>query len=199
MMPLPKVEMNVFETILARRSVRNYKVDKVDSGTIRNLLEAAIRAPTAMHQEPCGFIIIQDKQLLKDLSDRAKPLILAEMHLNASKNISHSLGIFDQPDFNIFYNAETLIIICGKTEAPLFEADCWLAAENLMLAACAMGLGSCVIGCSLSAFKSVEIKKQLHIPVEFTAVAPIVIGYPDEVAIPTSRKSPAIITSIKAN
>lgn len=199
MMPLPKVEMNVFETILARRSVRSYKADKVDSGTIRNLLEAAVRAPTAMHQEPWGFAIIQDQQLLRELSDRAKPLILAEIHLNSSKNISHSLDIFDQPDFNIFYNAGTLILIFGRTEAPFFEADCWMAAENLMLAACAMGLASCVIGCALSAFKSAEIKKQLRIPIEFTAVAPIVVGYPNDVVIPTTRKAPVIITSISVN
>lgn len=196
MMQLPKVEMNVFETILARRSVRHYKADKVDSGTIRNLLVAAVRAPTALHQEPWGFVVIQDQVLLRSLSDRAKPLILAEIHLSASHNISHSLDIFNHPDFNIFYNAGTLILICGRTDAPLFEADCWMAAENLMLAACAIGLGSCVIGCALSALKSAEIKKQLHIPAEFSAVAPIVVGYPDEAVVPTSRKTPVIMTSI---
>lgn len=199
MMPLPKVEMNVFETILARRSVRSYKADKVDSGTIRNLLEAAVHAPTAMHQEPWGFVIIQDQPLLSSLSDRAKPLILAEISLSASHNVSHSLDIFNQPDFNIFYNAGTLILICGKTDGPLFEADCWMAAENLMLAACAIGLGSCVIGCALSAFKSAEIKKQLQIPREFSVVAPIVVGYSDEMVMPTTRKTPVILSSISVN
>lgn len=199
MMPLPKVEMNVFETILARRSVRRYTADKVDSGTIRNLLEAAVHAPTAMHQEPWGFVVIQDQPLLRSLSDRAKPLILAEIRLSASHNISHNLDIISQPDFNIFYNAGTLILICGCTDAPLFEADCWMAAENLMLSACALGLGSCVIGCALTAFKSTEIKKQLQIPSDFLAVAPIVIGYPDEVVMPTSRKKPVILTRICVN
>ena len=52
----PKVDMNIFETILARRSVRQYKARVVDQTILRTLLEAAVRAPTAMHQEPWGFI-----------------------------------------------------------------------------------------------------------------------------------------------
>ena len=141
-MSLPKIETSVFEAILARRSVRSYKARKVDRITIDTLLEAAVREPTAIHQEPWAFVIIQDKLLLKSLSDRAKPLFLAEARLNGSERPGHSFDIFDFPDFNIFYDAGTLILICGKTTSPSYVADCWLAAENLMLAACAMGLGT---------------------------------------------------------
>ena len=199
MMPLPKIEMNVFETILARRSVRSYKKNTVDLTTIRSLLEAAVRAPTAMHQEPWSFIIIQDQKLMHNLSDLAKPLLFAEIRQHITKNTSHSFDIFEEPDFNIFYNAGTLILICGRSEMPFFEADCWLAAENLMLAACAMGLGSCVIGCALPALKANAIKTQLRVPTEFSVVVPIVLGYPDEVITPTSRKSPVIMVSIGVN
>ncbi|MEO6118296.1 MAG: nitroreductase family protein, partial [Methylotenera sp.] len=75
-MPWPKLEMTIFETILARRSVRSYHTRKVDKVTISALLEAAVRAPTAIHQEPWAFVIIQDMELLKYLSDRAKPIFL---------------------------------------------------------------------------------------------------------------------------
>ncbi|MEO7343612.1 MAG: nitroreductase family protein, partial [Methylotenera sp.] len=68
--------MTIFETILARRSVRSYHTRKVDKVTISALLEAAVRAPTAIHQEPWAFVIIQDMELLKYLSDRAKPIFL---------------------------------------------------------------------------------------------------------------------------
>ena len=198
-MPLPIFEKSVFETILARRSVRKFKAKKVEHSTIRNLLEAAVRAPTAIHQEPWAFVIIQDKQLLKSLSDHAKPIFLAEMHQHRAEHADHKLDIFDSPDFNIFHNANTLIVICGKTASPFFAADCWLAAENLMLAACAMDLGSCVIGSALPAFNVPSVRVKLRIPDNFSVVAPIIIGYPDEEITPTLRKNPVVFSNITAH
>jgi nitroreductase len=196
MMPLHKVELTVFETILARRSVRSYQAQAVDRVTIGSLLEAAVRAPTAIHQEPWAFVIISDRQLLHSLSDCAKPIIIAKAKDNGSERSSHMLEIIDDPDFNIFYDAGTLILICGRTAAPFYAADCWLAAENLMLAACAMGLGTCVIASALHAFNLAEIRLQLGIKDEFSVVAPIILGYPNKEKMPILRKPPLILTSI---
>ncbi|MES2502760.1 MAG: nitroreductase family protein [Pseudomonadota bacterium] len=197
-MPLPKVEMTVFETILARRSVRRYKARKVDRTTINILLEAAVRAPTAVHQEPWAFVIIQDTSLLHSLSNQAKPLFIAEVQEQGLERAGHSFDIFSHENFNVFYDASTLILICGKTAAPLHTADCWLAAENLMLAACAMGLGTCVIGSALSALNTAETKLSLNIPEKFSVVAPIVVGYPDDEIIHALRKNPVILANIPA-
>lgn len=199
MMPLLKVEMDVFEAILARRSVRKYKAQEVDQVTTHILLEAAVRAPTAIHHEPWAFVIIQDKELLRNLSDRAKPLFLTEIktYQNSSAPISEIADAFSSPDFNIFYDAGTLILICGKVAAPSYAADCWLAAENLMLAACAMGFGSCVVGSALPVFDLPEIKIKLGISNEFSAVVPIILGFADKQEnAPTSRKPPLILTSL---
>lgn len=198
LMPLPKVEMTVFETILARRSVRRYKARKVDRTTINILLEAAVRAPTAIHQEPWAFVIIQDPQLLRSLSDEAKPLFVAEVQERGLERAGHSFDVFNTPSFNVFYDASTLILICGKTAAPSYAADCWLAAENLMLAACAMGLGTCVIGSALSALNTPETKIKLNIPENFSAVAPIVVGYPDDEITHVLRKNPLILANFQA-
>lgn len=198
MMPLHKVELTIFETILARRSVHSYQAQAVDRVTIGSLLEAAVRAPTAIHQEPWAFVIISDRKLLRSLSDRAKPLIVAKAKDSGSERSSHMLEIIDNPDFNIFYDASTLILICGKTAAPFYVADCWLAAENLMLAACAMGLGTCVIGSALPAFNLSEVRLQLGIKDEFSVVAPIILGYPNEEKVPVLRKPPLILTNIAA-
>lgn len=197
-MSLPKVEMTIFETILARRSVRRYKARKIDRTTINILLEAAVRAPTAIHQEPWAFVIIQDKQLLRKLSDQAKPLFLAEARQRGLEHSGHSFEIFNDPDFNVYYDAGTLILICGRAAAPFYLADCWLAAENIMLAACAMGLGTCVIGSALPALNIAETKTQLNIPENFLIVAPIVVGYPDDVITPALRKPPVILATLAA-
>ena len=197
-MPLPKVEMTIFETILARRSVRSYKARKVDRTAISILLEAAVRAPTAIHQEPWAFVVIQDRQLLRSLSDQAKPLFVAEAQEKGLEHAGHSFDIFSYPDFNVFYDASTLILICGKTTAPSYAADCWLAAENLMLAACAMGLGTCVIGSALHALNTPETKIKLNIPEKFCVVAPIVVGFPDDEITQVLRKNPVILANIQA-
>ena len=197
-MPLPKVEMTIFETILARRSVRSYKARKVDRTAISILLEAAVHAPTAIHQEPWAFVVIQDKALLRSLSDQAKPLFVAEAQEKGLEHAGHSFDIFSYPDFNVFYDASTLILICGKTSAPSYAADCWLAAENLMLAACAMGLGTCVIGCALQALNTPETKIKLNIPEKFCVVAPIVVGFPDDEITQVLRKNPVILANIQA-
>ena len=191
----PKVDMNIFETILARRSVRQYKARVVDQTILRTLLEAAVRAPTAMHQEPWGFIIVQDINLLLQLSAIARPIFLEQIKQQALHN-NQKLEDFNQTDFNIFYNANTLILICGKAAVPFVEADCWLAAENLMLAACAMGLGTCIIGSAMPAFSIAKVRSMLAIPVDYTVVAPIAVGYPDDEITQSKRKSPLILANI---
>jgi nitroreductase len=189
------VEMNVYEAILARRSVRRYTSQAIDSPTVRLLLEAAVRAPTAFHGEPWAFAVIQDKTALRLLSDRAKPLFLNELRRSGSRS-EQALETFADPDQNIFYDAGTLIVICADSMGPFAAADCWLAAENLMLAACAMGLGTCVIGSALPALNVPSIKTGFSIPKKFSAIAPIVVGYPAEDTSPTPRREPYILNRI---
>jgi nitroreductase len=64
-MQLPELEQTIFETILGRRSVRSFTSRSVEPAVIKTLLEAAVWAPTAMHKEPWGFVIVQNKDILK--------------------------------------------------------------------------------------------------------------------------------------
>lgn len=190
-MSTQKIQLDVIDAINQRCSVRAYRQKPVEREIIMKLLAAAVRAPTAMHQEPWGFVVIEDRLLLKQISDRAKPLFVAEMH--HAHFDSDSINFFEQPDFNIFYNAGLLILICGKASNPMTNADCWLAAENLMLASCAFGLGSCVIGSATEALNQAEIKAELGIPEYFDVIAPIIIGEPAAKTEVSKRKDPVII------
>ncbi len=185
--------VSAVEAIYGRRSVRAYTSKRLDEATIRTLLAAAVRAPTAIHEEPWSFVIVQDAHALKRLSDRAKGYFVEEMHRAHLDRGGDTLEKFEHPDFNIFYNAGTLIVICARPVGPFVVADCWLAAENLMLAAFSMGLGSCVIGSAVTGLNTPESKSELGIPVEISAIAPIIVGVPGDESRATSRKEPRIL------
>ena len=140
--------MSVMDAIYRRQAVRDYVPRKIDQADIRMLLDAAVHAPTAVHEEPWAFVVIQDKSILNRLSDTIKELLKRgadsvhgrdPVHPPAG---SHWSDRFATQEFNAFYNAGTLIVVCGKPLGPFVVSDCWLAAENLMLAACANGLGT---------------------------------------------------------
>ena len=192
-MRLRSADLDVFEAILARRSVRSYRDVALDRKTVGTLLEAAVRAPTAIHEEPWAFVIVQDRQLLRRLSERAKPLFAEEVRRAGVKRSSQAFDIPAGADFNIFYDAGTLIVICARPLGPFVAADCWLAAENLMLAACAMGLGTCVIGSAVAALNVPETKAELGIPADHSAVAPVIVGYARGETAMSSRSEPRVL------
>lgn len=123
-------QMNVMDAIHERQSVRSYSPKRVNRTTIRTLLEAAVRAPTAVHEEPWAFVIVQDTALLRSLSDRAKKIFAADAERAHPDQARHLLDMLAKPDFNIFYDAGTLIIICARPKGAFVTADCWLAAET---------------------------------------------------------------------
>jgi len=186
-------EKALHEVIFGRRSVREYTGEKPNEAAIRQLLAAAVRAPTAVHEEPWRFLLVQDGATLRRVSDRAKVLFAEQVKRLHLQRSGHDLDAFSRPEFNVFYNAGTLIVICGRTADPFLAADCWLAAENLMLTAHALGLGSCVIGSAVAALNAADIKTDLGIPQDQTAVAPIIVGIPADRGHPTGRKPAEIL------
>jgi nitroreductase len=76
---------------------------------------------------------------------------------------------------------------------PFVTADCWLAAENLMLAACALGLGTCCIGSAVPMLNGPQTKSELAIPDDVEAVVPIIVGVPRGSVSPVQRQDPQIL------
>jgi nitroreductase len=190
--------MSLARAISTRRAVRSYKPDKLDERTIRALLAAAVQAPTAVHIEPWAFVVVQDVARLERYSERAKALANEDAaRFRSGTPGAHAEGhvaLLDDPAYNIFYDASTLIAVCARPLGPFAPADCWLAAENLMLTACAMGLGSCCIGFAVRVLNLPEVKEELAIPADVTVVAPLIVGVPRAVPPPVPRKEPVILS-----
>jgi len=158
--------MDIDEAISGRRSARGYTAQAVDDETIRRLIDAAVHAPSASNGQPWTFTVVRDQGLLDRISDDAKSHMLAT--LPAGPQSDRYRTQLSDANFQIFYHAPALILISGTAQGPWVVADCALAAENLMLAAYGVGLGTCWIGFA-QAFEYVGGKERARPPCDLGA------------------------------
>jgi nitroreductase len=193
--------LSALDVIYGRRSVRAYAPQTLDRSTVRGLLDAAVQAPSAMHAQPWLFVVVQDHHMLRRLSDDVKAgwagKAIADVPGNALRRQDlhgEFIARLREPAFNVFYDAGTLIVICARRLDPFVTADCWLAAENLMLAATALGLGTCCIGAAVDTLNTPHVKAMLRMPADVHAVAPVVVGVPAGSTEPATRADPEIVS-----
>lgn len=159
--------MDVYEAIKTRRSVRNYKDEKIDDAVLNRILEAARLAPSANNAQKYKLIIVKDA---------LKKKALAKAALNQN------------------FIAEAPIIIIGvaldpesdsDSSVPFYAVDLAIAFDHITLVAVAEGLGTCWIG----AFDQNEVKKILNIPQQYRVVALMPLGIPADKPGRKIRKS----------
>ncbi len=172
--------MDVMECIKGRRAVRSYLDKPVEKEKLDKILEAGIMAPSAMNSQPCRFTILTDKGKIRELSDTTKENIGV-----LSGAIKERMRTMEDV---IFYGAPLLIVISAKKDSRWVKLDCALAAENMMLAAYDMRLGSCFIGFAISLNNDKEALKDLGISDDSEIVAPLIFGYPKEWPKPKEKK-----------
>jgi len=187
-----QVDMGLMEAIFHRRAVRHYSERTVEAGTVEQLLAAAVQAPSAMNLQPWAFAVFHGRRLLRDYAERAKRHLVAtyptmfELHSRSE--------LYENPGYDVFHGADTLIVIYATAGRLNPNEDCCLAAENLMLAAHALGLGTCPIGFARPWLNLPETKRELGVPGEYTAVFPVVVGYPAGPTEPTPRAAPNVVS-----
>ncbi|MBF7084435.1 nitroreductase family protein [Desulfallas sp. Bu1-1] len=182
--------MNLKEIITGRRSVRSYEEKPLSEEIIKNLIAMGIHAPSGSNMQPWAFVVIEDKEFMREWSDRTKEVLLGQMESNAY--LQQYKGLMENKNFNIFYDAPCLLLIYGDTKSPNHVFDCSMAAQNIMLSAYEMGLGSCWIGFAMTLGNSPEIKNKLGVPENYRLVAPLVLGYPRGTWPPIPRREPVI-------
>ena len=155
--------MDVFEAIKGRRSVRQYTDEPIPTDVLEKLLDAARWAPTASNQQRWRFVAVTSPEK-KELFRQFAP------------------GIFDMP--------AAFILLCIERASDANElaektylADCSVAAQNIMLAAYALGIGTCVA----ISYAKVAIAEILDIPEDVDPLMVITLGYPAEDPTPPAR------------
>jgi nitroreductase len=183
--------MELVTALRTRRSIRKYKEERLPEKTVRELLELAVWAPSGTNMQPWAFVVLEDREYLKNLSGRAKTFLLEKM--NKTPRLERYRDLLSDPDQDIFHGAPVLIMIYSSKASPTYLNDCSMAALNLMLAALDRGLGSCWIGFATGIGNTPEVKKELGVPEEYALVAPVILGYPAEPGRPGQRKPPHIL------
>jgi nitroreductase len=182
----------VMEAIKSRRAIRSFEDKSVSESVIQTMLEAATYAPSAINVQPWKFTIITNKELMKQLSDTAKPTLIRMLPDVGDEFLMGLKKRLSDPDYNIFYNAPLLIFISG-IKSPYAIYDCSMAAQNMMLVAFTFGVGSCWIGTAVGLANDPKIKAELGVPNDHEVHAAIIFGYPKGGFPKAPEKRPAQI------
>jgi nitroreductase len=162
--------LDLFEAIESRRSVRAYRDADVSEDYVKRLIDAARKAPSAGNIQPWEFVVVRNPNIKS---------VLASAALNQT----------------FIEEAPVVIVVCadmerswrgyGRRGAELYcIQDTAAAIENLLLAACALGLGACWVG----AFHEDGVREALRLPEGVRPVAIIPVGRPAERPSPRYKR-----------
>jgi glutathione peroxidase-family protein len=153
-----QMEVNpVLSNMMTRRSIRKYLDKPVEHAKLEAVVTCGINAPSGMNAQPWIVRVVEDQKLIADVNQAAER--------------------------SLFYGAPALICVCTPVNGS-GQLDAGLLGENMMLAAQALGLGTCCLGGPVRFLVSNEKCKffldRLDIPADYKLNYILAIGYPDE-------------------
>ena len=184
------------ELLNTRRAIRDYEGRPVATDLVTEIIQDAVLAPSAGNGQSWRFIIVNNREMIRRLSDDAKKHMLEMIDQDSGSPLARYENILRLDEFNIFYNAPCLVLIGGSAKAHSLSADCSLAAAYLMFSAADRGLGTCWIGQGVF-IRSPELLEEIGLSGNFRLVAPITLGYPKAVPGIPERKPPNIIKAVE--
>jgi nitroreductase len=186
----------VLEAITNRKSTRAYEQTPVPHDLINQIIEAGNQAPyTSMtRSQPWRFVIVENPEFKQKLLQAAMPTWkqmiepLKQAQPEIYKMATSLYDAMDEPKDVIYYNAPTIIFVVGPASNPFSSV---LACENMMIAAQALGLGSCYVGFGSKVTSDPQVVAALNLKDDEAIFGPILIGYPKV------NPSPAVAEALK--
>ena len=197
----------------SRRSCRHFLDTPVDIARLQDLVQIGASAPSGTNCQPWTFTILPDRAAVMRLSAEILRffvrlnkvariplfrLFSRDLRTYYSKHyasIEKALKEWEETKKDkLFFNAPAIILVGCKPGASTPAEDALLAAQNILLAAHAMGLGTCLIGFATAALKrDLSIQERLGIPKDETIYAVIAIGMTDDTYCRVTRRKTATI------
>lgn len=166
------------EDILNRRSIRAYLDKPIPDGDLKTIVKAGLYAPSAKNKQDWHFTVITNQSVIDHMS---------QMAIEGMTR----LGLDIKEDGHIFYHAPLVMVISSKI-AGFSDLNVGCAVENMVLAAKALGYGSCIIGQTRYMYhkaNKIDLDKMLKIPEGFEHNVSICFGFPKgETPIAKPRK-----------
>jgi len=165
--------MDVLKAILERRSVRKYTGEKIGREALLTLMKAGAAAPTSRDTRHFVFIAIDDPATIDRL---AAGLPYAKMLLTAR----HAIIV-----------ASDLSVAHGAGTTDYWIQDCCAAAENILIAAKALGLGSCWTAAHPRPERVMFVREALGVPENVMPLCVIAVGKPSGEEKPRDKFDPS--------
>jgi nitroreductase len=184
-----------FELLKTRRSIRDFQEKKVPLELIQEIIKDTCMAPSSGNGQPWKFIIVNNKEWIRKLSDESKGNLVSFIEKNPNSPVKKYEANLRNKGFNVFYNAPCLVYIVGSKEVRSLSIDCTLAACYFMFSAAARGLGTCWVQLGAE-IRNPEILKAIGLPESCVIAAPIILGYPKGSPGSPVRNQPEILKAI---
>lgn len=172
----------VMNTILHRRAIRRFDIKQIEEDDLQQILQAGLYAPSAGGRQGVIFVVCQDREINERLGKIKRANSNPHMATATSYVSKEQPSIADDPKLtNAFYDAPTVITMFAPKNFLFSVDDCAVAAENMMLVADTLGIGSCYIGQGWTAFADPygqEILRKWDIRTDYYAVMQLLLGYP---------------------
>lgn len=185
------IQNPIMETILQRRSIRRFKKEQIKEEELETILQAGLYAPSAGGRQGVLFVVSQDAEVNERLGKIKKAHFHGRMSTDTVYVSKEQPSIADDATIaSAFYGAPTVITLFVPKQFLYAESDACVAAENMLLAATSIGIGSCYIGSAWDSFDDPfghEILKKWEIRVDYYATLHVVLGYPLDETAPHSK------------
>jgi nitroreductase len=162
--------LNTSETIARRKSIRAYENKPVPADDLKKIIEAGQWAPNA---GPFQISVIRNAGLRQRINDRT----LDAMVHSGNDFLKERAAL---PGYQPIYGAPVLILLSAPTDVPSSAVNTALAAENMLLEATGLGLGSCFLMSvtrALNGENSRDLAREAGVPEGYTVQCAVIVGH----------------------
>lgn len=195
------IAVDLLKVMADRRAVRKYKETPVDRTLIDRVIDAGRMAPSAMNNQPWHFYVLTTRDLIAEFSKEISRTALKGMVkldlqelAKAAAGLLHfiSHGDWDKLKDPVFHGAPVVIFLTAPINSEWADLDIGMCAQNIMLAAKALGLDTCPVGFA-KYVRHTKSYPMLHIPSNEEVLLAITLGYGDETPVKHEQKKGNIL------